>query len=311
MFEIKLDILICILCVKFLKRKLINVNRTRKVSKINLHSASRVRGSKNTPENTFHTADEDYRSEMLHLRKKLQRTTIETVGVNGVQLWAAALRLMALTRAIVPPSVPLPPTPVITPMEEPPESPLYGEEMMQLEGLDDSVFPPLPPVLPTFPHKILRIVAATKHRHSGVGAFAVAKPARGKGLAPRGSPNKSDKSSSSKDVSASAPTSADSPIKFQKRSTTDNSSRSLSQYTFEHRSATWPMGLHPHLWNRILLLSASDDEILSTAQRDAVVRYASDRNTLRVELMAMGKADSVQLWGVLDRMGCLEYEMEM
>jgi hypothetical protein len=58
-------------------------------------------------------------------------------------------------------------------------------------------------------------------------------------------------------------------------------------------------------------LTASDDGILSATQLDAVVRYANDRDTLRVELMAMGKADSVQLWGVLDRMVCLEYEMEM
>jgi hypothetical protein len=283
----------------------------RKVSSSSLSSAFQARGPSIPTENGFKGQDDNYRLEMEHLRKKLQRTTIESVGVNGVQLWAAALRLMTVARAIFPPGVILPPTFVIAPTEEPPESPLHKEDVVELGGTDDSIFPPLPPIFQAFPHKTLRIVASSEAATTTSAASTASKPTRGKGLAPRGSPTKSEKSSTAKDSTTPATLPANNSNKGRNRSTTVTSSRSLLKYVFEHRSGTWPAGLLPYLWNRVLLQTASADGILSATQRNAVIRYASDRNTLKIELQSQGKADSHQLWGILDRMGCLAYEVDV
>lgn len=71
------------------------------------------------------------------------------------------------------------------------------------------------------------------------------------------------------------------------------------------------MGMHEHLWIRVLSQIGREGGVLSVRQMEAVIKYAGDRDSLRVEMEAMGRAKSVQIWGVLDRMGCLEYEMEM
>lgn len=69
------------------------------------------------------------------------------------------------------------------------------------------------------------------------------------------------------------------------------------------KSEEWPMGMHEHLWIRVLREIAGKIGMMSGRQVDAVIRYASDRDSLRVERAAMGRARSVQIWAALERMG--------
>lgn len=69
------------------------------------------------------------------------------------------------------------------------------------------------------------------------------------------------------------------------------------------------MGLHEHLWIRALVEVGMAGGVLSRRQVESVVRYARDGDSLGVEMEGMGRARSVQIWAVLERMGCLEYEV--
>ncbi|KAF2460561.1 hypothetical protein BDY21DRAFT_167775 [Lineolata rhizophorae] len=66
-----------------------------------------------------------------------------------------------------------------------------------------------------------------------------------------------------------------------------------------------------HIWQRILALSTDPNGVLSKAQQKAVVNWAGNKCTLRTERGLLGKPRSVQIWNVLDNMGCLEYEMKV
>lgn len=285
------------------------------------------------------TSSETLQADIEHYRKKLQRTTIEDVGVHGVQLWSAAIRLMVLTRTIVPPRAlpspaPVPPTPFSTPIEELDESPL-DEQISDQSNILDTAFPPLPPVLPAFPHKTVRIVAGASSSKAATEPIAPLNATRrGKGRAPRLSTKSTTPCRAIPDGSVTPMTSptkefsnnlattrvtGDPPSATPKaakqvnrsRTLTDASIDSLIPYQFVMRSATWPGGLHPHLWRRVIVQTAIDGGVLSPAQVDNVLAYGEERGTLRIEMEAMGKKESVQLWGILDRMGCLEYEMEL
>ncbi|MCJ1284419.1 hypothetical protein MMC26_003751 [Xylographa opegraphella] len=68
-----------------------------------------------------------------------------------------------------------------------------------------------------------------------------------------------------------------------------------------------PGGLDERLWTRIISLACGCSGILNAEQALAVVRWARDRASLQREMEALGKAESAQVWRVLEGMGCLAY----
>ena len=68
-----------------------------------------------------------------------------------------------------------------------------------------------------------------------------------------------------------------------------------------------PGGLDERLWARIISLACGCTGILNAEQALAVVRWARDRASLRREMEALGKAESAQVWRVLEGIGCLAY----
>ncbi|MCJ1381308.1 hypothetical protein MMC17_004418 [Xylographa soralifera] len=70
-----------------------------------------------------------------------------------------------------------------------------------------------------------------------------------------------------------------------------------------------PGGLDERLWGRIISLACGCTGILNTEQALAVVKWARDRASLQREMEVLGKAESTQVWRVLEGMGCLAYEM--
>ncbi|KAK0664651.1 hypothetical protein DIS24_g257 [Lasiodiplodia hormozganensis] len=65
-----------------------------------------------------------------------------------------------------------------------------------------------------------------------------------------------------------------------------------------------------HVWKDILVQAAGAHHILSNAQQDAIVHYARDRTTARLEKGELGKPRPFKLWWILERMGCLAYEIK-
>ncbi|MCJ1432951.1 hypothetical protein MMC27_002309 [Xylographa pallens] len=76
----------------------------------------------------------------------------------------------------------------------------------------------------------------------------------------------------------------------------------------EYRSPL-PGGLDERLWARIISLACGCTGILNAEQALAVVKWARDRASLQREMEALGKAESAQVWRVLEGIGCLAYEI--
>ncbi|KAI9814624.1 MAG: hypothetical protein M1827_003180 [Pycnora praestabilis] len=67
-------------------------------------------------------------------------------------------------------------------------------------------------------------------------------------------------------------------------------------------------GLGWRIWLRILIKIAGADSILTERQQLAILRWALNRNTLTKEREALGKTEGVQIWHVLEGIGCLAYD---
>lgn len=63
-------------------------------------------------------------------------------------------------------------------------------------------------------------------------------------------------------------------------------------------------------WQIVLGMLLDERGVLSESQRRAIFEYGSDRRTLAGETEALGKSRSVQMWMVLESMGCLKYDGE-
>ena len=65
------------------------------------------------------------------------------------------------------------------------------------------------------------------------------------------------------------------------------------------------------LWQRIIACAAGTEGILSLEQQKKVIHWGEDRADLGTEGELSGKGQSVQIWNVLEKMGCLTYEMKV
>ncbi|KAJ8612478.1 hypothetical protein MRB53_037407 [Persea americana] len=75
-----------------------------------------------------------------------------------------------------------------------------------------------------------------------------------------------------------------------------------------YRDSDQPHGLPAALWQRILVQSVDKQQILSERQRRNVFEWARDRKKLTAEVKEVGKSDSIQIWKILEGMGCLTYD---
>lgn len=67
-------------------------------------------------------------------------------------------------------------------------------------------------------------------------------------------------------------------------------------------------GLPVRAWSSILAILADPMGLLSHRQRRVVLTHGSDRRTLAMESDVLGKPESVQIWKVLEAIGCLIYD---
>ena len=68
-------------------------------------------------------------------------------------------------------------------------------------------------------------------------------------------------------------------------------------------------GLDDEVWRRIIELATEADGMVSKNQQRAIIAWAKDRDAMLSERDSLGKAESAQIWKVLDAMGCLAYEI--
>ena len=61
------------------------------------------------------------------------------------------------------------------------------------------------------------------------------------------------------------------------------------------------------VWRGVLAELADPNCILTAQQVKSAFAYARDRRTLAVEMEYLGKTNSIQIWRVLEAMGCLAY----
>ncbi|OCL14573.1 hypothetical protein AOQ84DRAFT_21349 [Glonium stellatum] len=82
-------------------------------------------------------------------------------------------------------------------------------------------------------------------------------------------------------------------------------------YDRDVRNAKNVGNLSDEVWQRIIACAACAEGILSSEQRKRVIRWGEDRTDLGTEGELSGKGQSVQIWNVLEKMGCLTYEMKV
>ena len=70
-----------------------------------------------------------------------------------------------------------------------------------------------------------------------------------------------------------------------------------------------PSVLPEPVWRRIISLAAGAVGVVSTRQQDSILQWAKNRDTLGKGKEALGKAESEQIWRVLEGMGCLSYDV--
>ena len=86
--------------------------------------------------------------------------------------------------------------------------------------------------------------------------------------------------------------------------------KKLSRVANVYRTSL-PCGFSEYAWAKILGYRCGAEGILSNDQQLSVLRYATDRNTLRKEREALGLAVATQIWRILEATGCLAYKVDL
>lgn len=211
-------------------------------------------------------------SELDRARSRIQVSMLKKLGPQSVELWIASLRMLSTARQIL--------------LAQPKEQLYGGGNTLGSKSLDN------PAPKPTYASKLK------------IGTSFPAEPV----LATTGI--------------AKTPTTPVTPPK--RKGSNVPASRQTPQLTSTPQAATvpvviitspgpppMPFGLSEALWRRIIALASGAVGIVSSEQQESIVRWAKKRDTLGREREALGKAESEQIWRVLEGMGCLSYEVKI
>ncbi|KAL9097169.1 MAG: hypothetical protein Q9165_000596 [Trypethelium subeluteriae] len=279
---------------------------------------------------SLHSSDESGHgsSELDSKRYKAQRTTIEDSGAYCVELWSASLTMLVKARAVLFDTGSLIDSPVSS----------SSTDTLARRGSSASLHSPSPLAVPhNTPAKSTPGSDAPTHSYAStlmIGSpsnpnepsLTVAettptkptKPYNLKFIHPRRS---STLSKPAQHTSLSTETTSV-PIAIA-RTVTSNSDCYLdiqrqrmdnlasAQHTDGYRDSNLPETLPLCLWTEVLALASGAEGLLSADQKENVVHWAQQRQTLTDERGLCGKGKSVQIWRVLDGMGCLNYEIRL
>ncbi|KAL9582943.1 MAG: hypothetical protein Q9212_003009 [Teloschistes hypoglaucus] len=222
------------------------------------------------------TDTEAIQIELDRARSRIQGETLKDVGVQSNDLWRTTLRMLVACRnlrASLGDHTQAQPTPEAKPKSPPPTT-----------DLNSSTLPkPFKPFVGYLdPH---------------------APPFAAKGTTQQPSTPKSKKPLPKLKTTTPSPFS---------RTTTSPTSISPKTGTFDAKPYRTDLakGLPEEIWARIVGDCLEARRFMSERQQQAVLRWAVDRATLAREMESLGKPESVQIWKVLEGMGCLAYESD-
>ncbi|KAL8699696.1 MAG: hypothetical protein Q9201_005858 [Fulgogasparrea decipioides] len=104
-------------------------------------------------------------------------------------------------------------------------------------------------------------------------------------------------------------TATPSPLSLTTTSPTSASPKTRMQQHNPYRSDLL-FGLSEAAWARIIGYHVGAKRYMNERQQCSVLKWAVDRRTLTREMESLGKPESVQIWKVLEGMGCLAYESD-
>lgn len=228
-------------------------------------------------------------------RSRIQGDALDSAGQHSNDLWQMALRCLTLSRIMQPQTkakeIPTPspaPSPDATPpartsaigMEVWSGSPRSKVSVIRtLEvprfgiKVSKAAIPPTPPV-PKAVNQIVLSLSGHKRNRSSITWIP--------------------------ESSTSSPSSPVSPESV-------NGAHVCSTQAGEYRS-NLPLGFPEDVWWRIVGFTMGADGVLSQAQQKAAFQWGVNRNTLATERECRGKREAVQIWKVLNAIGCLAYE---
>ena len=209
-------------------------------------------------------------TELDRARSRIQCNILRDDGVKSNDLWLMALQMLRFCRSLCPHCCPA------TPKDSAPSPPGTRKENTKFENPD---FPLLPR-------------AAPKSFVGYLDPYALP-------LTPK-SPNQI----TTPKVKAQVPPKLKLPSPLSLANASSNTEAAEAK---PYRNAL-PCGLSEEAWWRIIGSCLGADKVMSKAQQRAVLRWGVDRGTLARETESLGKPESLQMWKVLEGMGCLAYD---
>ena len=229
------------------------------------------------PINHHHATAEELES----LRRKIQRSIIEELGPLNIEMWAAALRLLALVRRTM---ITSRPTIVVFPS--------HSDTSLE-ESLDQRQKPFLYQSI-TQATYASKLIPHTKQKAPPasdiIGVSDTSSTPRVRKYSPRRG-HRSSGSGSSQSTS--------------QRTTIHEPGRFRGAFEITEPDLIGPLPVRA--WEIVLGTLADPRGVLSEHQRRQVFAWGRDRGTLATEAEGLGKPASVQIWRVLEGMGCLAY----
>lgn len=223
--------------------------------------------------------------ELESLRKKIQRTIIENEGVHSVGLWKTALKLLTYVRPILMEYR----YPINFPPLHPSQSNSNVSPTRELDGARTTQITP-----PTYASKLLFDRAGTS---PGLYITGEASRAVTPHVFKHPFARKPQDSGSAQSRQGSSHVSSGVSVPPLKGAVNmDNAEPKIAG------------GLPIRAWSIIFAMLADPKGILSERKLRAVVAHGSDRKTLAMETDVLGKPESVQIWKVLEAVGCLIYD---
>ncbi|KAL8667072.1 MAG: hypothetical protein Q9202_000994 [Teloschistes flavicans] len=219
--------------------------------------------------------NEAIKIELDRARSRVQGETLKDVGVQSNDLWRTALRMLVVCRNLTTRQREHPqsqPTPEAKPNPPPPTPDRNSSTLPKPSKPFVGYLDPLVP------------------------------PLAAKGPTQPSTPK-------SKKPLPKLKTATPSPLSHAAASPTSASPKAGMLDIKPHRSDL-AKGLPEEVWAQIMDDCLDAHRFMSERQQQAVLRWAVDRSTLAREMESLGKPESVQIWKVLEGMGCLAYESD-
>lgn len=234
----------------------------------------------------------DAPSQLESSRRKLQRETIEQLGPCKVQLWCATLRLLWLSRELL-------------------LRPTRGETHPDLRLSSQEMSTKLANPKYTGSSSAIGLRESLKHTENinfNPSNFPQLPTLHTRQLPKPQSPLSSLITNIPRGSSRSL-TPAWKPVQVVNPQMAKATAIVMKEKSFKDHSM--PANLLEKTWHRIIADAAGVDGVLSLEQQRAVISYAKDRSTLKHEQARAGMSESVQIWHLLEAVGCLTYPMRM